>query len=261
MSNGQIIAILMHFGSSCRSAPRPKLKMASASNLDSLAAVAAEVGNDESEVMAAAAAVPVSTGKRAKKASAVEMARRKVDEKQRALLDAEVSIQRVEERGAEATAAEKRKAARKKPLVGELRLAVVTAKAWLAAKEQEAADDAVVAAAKEAARADREQATRAMTHEGIMLLVEIRISYQPRFDNSADTSNAIWERIHHDFQHKGRASLLPASDFERGVSALKSLWAKYYGEAKLWSAKAQRAVSFPVCRRMRSKKRWSSTTT
>ena len=104
-------------------------------------------------------------------------------------------------------------------------------------------DEATVAAAREAARADREQATRAMTHEGIMLLVDIRIGYQPRFDISADNSNAIWERIHHDFQHKARASLLPASDFDRGVSALKSLWAKYYGEAKLWSAKAQRAVS------------------
>ena len=93
----------------------------------------------------------------------------------------------------------------------------MTAKAWLAVKEQEAADEAVVAAAKEAARVVREQATRAITNEGAMLLFEIRIGYQPRFvfDNSSDTSNAIWERIQHNFQQKGRA-LLPASDFECG---------------------------------------------
>ena len=66
----------MHFGSSCRRGARLKLKMESATDLDSLAAVAAQVGNDESEVIAAAAAVPVSTAKRARKASAVEMARR-----------------------------------------------------------------------------------------------------------------------------------------------------------------------------------------
>ena len=92
----------------------------------------------------------------------------------------------------------------------------MTAKAWLAVKEQEAADEAVVAAAKEAARVVREQATRAITNEGAMLLIEIRIGYQPRFDNSSDTSNAIWERIQHNFQQKGRA-LLPASDFESGT--------------------------------------------
>ena len=78
----------------------------------SLAAVAAEVGNDESEAIAAAAAVPVSTGKRARKASPVEMAQRKVDEKQRALLDAEVLIQIVEAKGVLATVGEKKKAAR-----------------------------------------------------------------------------------------------------------------------------------------------------
>ena len=37
LSNGQIIAILMHFGSSCRSGARLKLKMESATDLDSLA--------------------------------------------------------------------------------------------------------------------------------------------------------------------------------------------------------------------------------
>ena len=216
--------------------------MESATDLDSLAAVAAQVGNGESEVIAAAAAVPVSTEKRARKASAVEMARRKLDEKQRALLDAEASVQIVEAKGALATAAEKKKAARKILVIDEQRRALVTATKWLAAKVQEAADDAVTAAAKEAAKAEREQVTRAMTEEGVMLLCEIRIKYQLRFDNSADASNAIWERIHHDFQEKGRASL-PASDYERGVPALKSIWQKYYGEAKLWSAKAQRDVS------------------
>ena len=113
LSPGQIIAILVHFGSSCRRGDRLKEKMDSATDLDSLAAVAAQIGDDESESIAAAAAVPVTTGKRARKASAVEMAQRKLDEKQRALHDAEASILLVETKGALATKAEKKKAARK----------------------------------------------------------------------------------------------------------------------------------------------------
>eukprot|EP00966_Prymnesium_polylepis_P015191 351243-Prymnesium_polylepis.1 len=36
---------------------------------------------------------------------------------------------------------------------------------------------------------------------------------------------------------------MPQSDWDRGVEAFKKLWSKYWGEAKLWSAKAQRAIS------------------
>ena len=111
-------------GSSCRRASRLKVKMDPATSLDSLAAVAAQIGDDESEFIAAEAAVPVTTGKRARKASAVEMAQRKLDEKQRALHDAEASILLVETKGALATKAEKKKAARKILVVDDVRACV-----------------------------------------------------------------------------------------------------------------------------------------
>ena len=46
------------------------------------------------------------------------------------------------------------------------------------------------------------------------------------------------------YQAAARREEFPQSDWDRGVEAFKKIWAKYWGEAKLWSAKAQRAVSF-----------------
>ena len=42
----------------------------------------------------------------------------------------------------------------------------------------------------------------AVSEAGVMKLVEIRLGYQRRFDNSSDTPDAIWKHIHSDFIHE-----------------------------------------------------------
>ena len=82
-----------------------------------------------------------------------------------------------------------------------------------------------------------------MTEAGLMLFVETRIGFQPKFDNSSDTAAAVWEAVVAKFKAAARRDELPANDYNRGVEAYKRIWSKMWGEAKLWSAKAQRAIS------------------
>ena len=97
--------------------------------------------------------------------------------------------------GAAAQQKDKRRAERARGALEKKRDEVVRLTADLENKKQAAADAAARAAAAAAAAARREEATRAMTDAGLGLFLDIRISYQGRFDNSSDDSKSIWARI------------------------------------------------------------------
>ena len=110
-------------------------------------------------------------------------------------------------------------------------------------KQAQADAAAALEQAKAEARTAKEEATRAMTEAGLMLFVSTRIGLQDRFDNSSDTTLACWEAVVTKYKAAARRDELPESDYNRGVEAFKKIWSKYWGEARLWSAKAQRAIS------------------
>ena len=215
--------------------------------LAALAVVASEVVIAEPESMGPAVPDPVSDpmqpGKR-KRGEPLEVAQRKVAKCQASLDGAESIINSVDAKGASATQPEKKRAMTARGRLDKCRRELLAAQHELAEREQRAVEEAAVSAAKAAARDEKEEGSRPISDAGICLFVEIRIRYQPRFDNSSDQSNNIWARILHDFNQKGREQDLPESDYKRGIPALKTLWQKFYGESKLWAGKAQRAVTF-----------------
>ena len=203
---------------------------------ESEAAAAADAGD-------AAGAEPPKP-KRAKKATKLEMAQRKVNETTLKVLEAEGVIASVAGKGAMATQRERKKAKALTEKLDQMRADVATAEMDLHNTTEQAKVAAAAEQAKAAARIEKEEAGRAMTEGGLMLFVSTRISFQSRFDNSSDTAAACWEAVVQKYVTAARREDMPQSDWGRGVEAFKKLWTKYWGEAKLWSAKAQRAVSF-----------------
>ena len=96
---------------------------------------------------------------------------------------------------------------------------------------------------REELRVQKEEDTRHMSDAGAMMLVEIRLSYQSRFDNTSDKADAIWAHIHSDFMKKVHDGDLPQSD-GRNVQALEKRFQTELGEFRLWAAQANRAVSY-----------------
>jgi hypothetical protein len=118
----------------------------------------------------------------------------------------------------------------------------------LLARDLQVAQDAAVERAniekkREELRVQKEEDTRHMSDAGAMMLVEIRLSYQSRFDNTSDKADAIWAHIHSDFMKKVNDGDLPQSD-ARNVQALEKRFQTELGEFRLWAAQANRAVSY-----------------
>ena len=109
-------------------------------------------------------------------------------------------------------------------------------------QEKAAAVEAATAARQETA-AVREESTRAMSDAGLLMMVEKRLKLQGRFDNSSDTSENIWKRIHHFIEEAVNKDDLPRGDL-RSQKALEKRYATEWGEFKLWCAKATRAITF-----------------
>ena len=96
-------------------------------------------------------------------------------------------------------------------------------------------------AARKKAAHQREEMNRALSDAGVLRLIEIRLSFQPRFDNSSDKSDDIWKHVCEDFHKEVQQGLLPKSD-ARSVEACKKRFALELGEFRLWSATANRAT-------------------
>ena len=98
-----------------------------------------------------------------------------------------------------------------------------------------------VAEAKAKQVAEKEETNRPMTEQGLMALVEVRIKYQHRFDNSSDKSDSIWEHVRVDFMRRVASGALPPTD-GRSTAALTKIFQRELGEFRLWNAIANRAV-------------------
>ena len=76
------------------------------------------------------------------------------------------------------------------------------------------------AEAKAAAAAVREESTCAMSDGGLLQMVEQRLKLQGRVDNSSDTSDSIWKRIHHVIE-----SAVKKNDLSDGATLYFFCWA------------------------------------
>eukprot|EP00966_Prymnesium_polylepis_P306054 7072553-Prymnesium_polylepis.1 len=103
--------------------------------------------------------------------------------------------------------------------------------------------EAIAAAAKQEAAAEREEVNRAFSEAGVMLMVEARLKLQHRIDNSSDKTDQVWKRVVYAVSQSVAKGDLPTSDL-RSEKATEIKYKKEYGEFKLWCARAQRAVSY-----------------
>ena len=218
--------------------------------LAALAVVASEVVTAEPESMGPAVPDPESDPMHAweagKRAEPLEVAQRKVAKCQASLDGAESMINSVDGKGALATQSEKKRAAtaRARNSTG------TAASSWRRKRsslrgsgEPLRRQRRVLPGRLRGTR--RRRACRAITDAGICSFRRRSASATSLASTTPRTTPTTFgHRILHDFNQKGRQQDLPESDYKRGIPALKTLWQKFYGESKLWAAKAQRAVSF-----------------
>ena len=208
-------------------------------------AAAAADGAAHAAVEGAESAEQLSEGTSGKKkqASAVEVGQRNLAAAKANLDIAQSKVDGVAAKGVLATAAEKKAAGRAEKNLPVLQGKVRAAEDELRRREEKAAAVEAATAARLAAAAAREEATRNMSDAGLLFLVEQRLKLQSRFENSSDTSEAIWKRIHHLVEAAVNKDDLPRADL-RSQKALEKRYATEWGEFKLWCAKATRAITF-----------------
>ena len=208
------------------------------------AAAAADDVTEETFEGAESAEQPSEGGSGKKKqASKVEVGQRNLTAAQANLAIAQSKVDGVVAKGVLATASEKKQAARAGKHLPNLRAKVRAAEDELQRREERAAAIEKAEAARLAAAAAREEQTRGMSDAGLLIMVEQRLKLQGRFDNSSDTSDNIWKRIHHLVEAAVKKDELPRADL-RGQKALEKRYSTEWGEFKLWCAKATRAISF-----------------
>ena len=141
----------------------------------------------------------------------VIQAQKKVDEKAKQLDEAKKAVAEREAKNSKVArdiAALDRQRAKVVKFQSELGL-LQTA---LQAAERSAAEKDALEKKREELRAQKAEETRVMSDAGVMMLVQIRLSYQLRFENRSDTTDAIWAHIHNDFMKKVTDGQLPHSD-------------------------------------------------
>ena len=208
------------------------------------AAAAADDAADATVAGAESAEQPSGgTSGKKKQATAVEVGQRNLAAAQASLEIAQAKVDGVAAKGTLATAAEKKVAARASNNLPVLREKVRAAEDELRKRQEKAAAVEAATAARQATAAVREESTRAMSDAGLLMMVEKRLKLQGRFDNSSDTSENIWKRIHHFIEEAVNKDDLPRGDL-RSQKALEKRYATEWGEFKLWCAKATRAITF-----------------
>eukprot|EP00962_Isochrysis_galbana_P061682 scaffold42137_cov225-Isochrysis_galbana.AAC.1 len=63
--------------------------------------------------------------------------------------------------------------------------------------------------AKEQKKKESAEAKRAMSEAGVILLCEIRLKYQAKFDNKSDKNDSIWKHVEADFNKAVESGELP----------------------------------------------------
>ena len=101
----------------------------------------------------------------------------------------------------------------------------------------------MAAAAKRQAVAEKAELTKRLSEYGLISLVELRIKYQSRFDNTSDTGDKVWEHVLRDYDALVDRGELPESD-RLTMAGIKRHWSNELGSFRLWCDSANRAVTW-----------------
>jgi hypothetical protein len=207
--------------------------------LADLAALAADV---PPSVLPLEACIPRDKEKR-KRSTALEAAQAKVTKAQSRVLQAQGKMEKLQSSTGLRTSPKKQlelddaaaKLSDRQAELGKLESTVLKLQDTARLSEE-------AATAKKKALEEKAENNKTLTEMAIITIVELRLKYQARFDNSSDKNSAAWEHIHNDYMKKVSDHTLAESD--RLTSAqLQRRWGLEYGEYKLWCAVANRAVN------------------
>ena len=227
--------------------------------LQTLSEAAEQVATDAAD---AGAPAPAVASKR-KRGSALEAARNKVEALVTKVDDAASKVLTLENARGPRSKAKTEAIAKQQAKVDKHQRELDLARIDLVTKEDNAALAAQAKAAKEEAARQKAEESRALTELGVIKLVEIRIGYQSRFDNSSDKHDSVWAHVAKDFNKLVDKNVLPESDrralcshllpsaspfstpfspCRRESAALQKRFAHEHGEFRLWCSTANRAV-------------------
>ena len=101
---------------------------------------------------------------------------------------------------------------------------------------------AEVAESKRVASDEKAESSKNLSDAALMLIVELRIRFQPKFDNSSDTAVNIWPHIHAEYLKKITDGTLAGSD-RISSAQLQRRWSLELGKFRLWCSVANRAMT------------------
>ena len=101
---------------------------------------------------------------------------------------------------------------------------------------------AEVAASKKVAADEKAESSKNLSEAALMAIVEIRIKYQKKYDNSSDTAANIWPHIHAEYLKKITDGTLAESD-RISNTQLQRRWSLELGKFRLWCSVANKAMS------------------
>ena len=114
------------------------------------------------------------------------------------------------------------------------------------AKVEKLKEEALLAAeaveAKKASAEDKAESSKNLSEAALMLLVEVRLKFQKKFDNSSDTAVNIWPHVHAEYIKKITDNTLPESD-RISSAQLQRRWGLELGKFRMWCAVANRAIN------------------
>ena len=205
---------------------------------DSAAAAAGvedeDADDDEQQPSGAAVGGAAAAAPKKGRATQLEMAERAVIKYSAELAEAEGMVASVAP-----TKSDKGKAARAANKIGDLRSKLETAKKTLEEKKAAAATAALKAEAAAAEKKAKKEISEPTTEAFLLYFIESVLAAQSKFGR---VGRVVWEHVHYNAAKKIEAGDFAQSDL-RSVEAYTKIYARYWGEFKLWCAKATRAIN------------------
>ena len=178
-----------------------------------------------------------------KRATKLEAARARVAKAQAAILTSEGKMSKLQnDTGLRTAPSKQKKLDEAIQTLSKHQAELVTAQDAVFQLEETARLSEEAAAAKKKQQDEKAENSKSLTEMATLLIVEIRLKYQARFDNSSDKNSAAWDHIHAEYIKKVEDNTLSESD-RITKSQMERRWGYEYGEYKLWCAVANRAVN------------------
>ena len=89
----------------------------------------------------------------------------------------------------------------------------------------------------------KEELNKMLLEAATLALVEVRLSFNTRFEKNNQKHNILWEHVTKKYNERVDRNELPEGD-RRSVAALRRRWELELGEFRLWCATASRAVQY-----------------